>query len=230
MATTKNTLREMPDPSALGFEWPEWQAALTEYRRLQRQRTDAMAEQGELRRLRQDAEREDTDAHIKAIRAGKADPGTPKEDAVKRKQEAMERTVRALDGAVLAAERDLLAAVENARTQALAEAEQAAEQRRMTLQDAVDAWVEARTRYSESLALVGYLKEFPEGRFRVNGYMRNVPGGGLFGATPETPQFATVAEQLRRDAEPLPEPKERPSNPLMPTLREMPAMGPTLRG
>lgn len=219
--------RAVPDPAVLGFRWPKVQKALDAYRRLQRQRTDAMAEQGDLRRKRQDAEREDADAHVAAIRAGKGDPGTPREDAVKAEMEAMDRRVKALNGAAEQAEGELMAVIEQEQPAMLAEAELAVGERREALAAAVEAWAEARTRYDEAVALHEYVRDFPEGRYKpVSGYMRNRPQAGQFGAVSPAPTYAETLATLRRDAEP---PQERvlPPNtqPLQPTVREIGASG-----
>lgn len=215
--------RDVPDPIALGFRWPKVQKALEEFRRLQRQRTDAMTEYAELRRKRQEAERQDAEAHVAAVRAGKGDPGTPREDAVKAEMEAMERRVKALTEAGEQAERELLAVIQKEQPTMLAEVETAVGERRDGVAAAVEAWAEARTRYNEALAVHEYVREFPEGRYKpVSGYMRNRLQAGQFGTAAPVPTYAEMLETLRRDAEP---PQERvvPPNvqPLQPTLREM---------
>jgi hypothetical protein len=215
--------RDIPDPAALGFRWPKMQKALDEYRRLQRQRTDAMAEQAELRRKRQEAEREDADAHVAAIRAGKGDPGTPREDAVKAEMQAMERRVKALTGATEQAERELLTVIEAEQPAMLAEAAAAVDERRDGVAAAVEAWAEARTRYDEALAVHEYLRDFPNGRYKAGGgHMRNRPQAGPFGPGAPSPTYAETLAILRRDAEPPPE-QVTPLNvqPLQPAVREI---------
>lgn len=208
-------IREVPDPAALGFQAPKWQAALAEYQRLNRQRQEALAEQAGLRQRLIPAQAADNAAHAAALRAGKADPGTPKADKVRDEQAATARRVDALTLAVEQVERDVAAAVEAERDGLLEQVDKAVEERRQQAAAAVDAWHEARIQYAEARALADYLRTYPNGRFKLSsGYMRNYRRRNPTDAVPTVEQ---VLEMLRRDAEPPADP-EKPAyaQPLLP--------------
>lgn len=210
-------VRDIPEPRALGVRAPKWQQAHDEYRRLQRERTETLALQGDLRRRMGQAQQADSTAYADAIRQGKGDPGTPQVDAVKAEQEAVARKAAALEIAVQQAERELITAVESERDAVLAEVTAAEQERRASLQAAVEALAEARTAHSESQALRDYLQGWPDGRFKVGGgYLRNVQRGGN-GMPP--PAWEEVLALLRQDAaEPVE--KKRPAYAQPPLPRE----------
>src|SRR5688572_6064072 len=89
------SVRDIPDPAALGFKAPKWAAAQKEHARLQRQHTETLALQGDLRRRLGEAQDTDSRAYADAIRAGKGDPGMPATDATKSEQEAVVRKAAA---------------------------------------------------------------------------------------------------------------------------------------
>lgn len=221
-------VRDIPDPAALGFRAPKWSAAHKEHARLQRQRTETLSLQGELRQRLGLAQVADSTAYADAIRQGKGDPGTPQVDAIKAEQAAVMRKADALALAVEQANRELIAAVEQEKPALLAELDAAVAERRATLQAAVDAWYEARIEHAEAVAFRAYLNAFPESRFKVgSGYLRNVPSTNGMPA----PAVEQVLTMLRQDAaEPVAPEVPEYAQPLQPTVREIGVGGTPLRG
>ena len=92
----------------------------TEYEKLT---IEIVAGQGVLEQLgakREAARQADTAAFAKQLRAGKADPGTPKTDAVDAEIVGAQRKLQALQRALDDVEGELIAAVEQHRTEWLA--------------------------------------------------------------------------------------------------------------
>jgi len=92
----------------------------TEYEKIT---TEIVAAQGLLEQLgakREAARQADTAAYAKQLRSGKADPGTPKTDAVDAEIVGAQRKLQALQRALDDVEGELIAAVEQHRTEWLA--------------------------------------------------------------------------------------------------------------
>ena len=89
--------------------------------------TEIVSAQGSLESLafrREEARQADTAAFAKALRGGKADPGTPKTDAVDAEIVAAQRRLAALQRALDDVEGELIAAVEQHRAEWLAEVDE----------------------------------------------------------------------------------------------------------
>ncbi len=164
---------------------------------------EIVAAQGLLEQLvakREEARQADTAAFAKQLRAGKADPGTPKTDRVDGEIVGAQRRLAALQKALDDVEGELSAAVRQHREQWLAEVDETLEQEHAAKRKLLAELATARETIVATSSLRVWLAGFP---MRATSVSRGVvpPVAGVLGRNGEPMPFEQIVQALETDLE-----------------------------
>ncbi len=177
----------------------------TEYEKLTSEIAIAQGALEQLGAKREAARQADTAAYAKALRGGKADPGTPKTDAVDAEIVAAQRKLAALVKALDDVEGELIAAIEQHREEWLAEVDETLEQEHTARRQLISELAEARETIVTTSGLRVWLAGFP---MKATSVRRGVvlPVAGVLGRNGEAIAWETIKQALEADLEPVREP------------------------
>ena len=181
------------------LERPKVQAAAEELTRLYAERQAAGHELGRLERERHEAPDEDRRAYARALRAGKDDPGEPAAVRADAAAKSARRRWQALDEALVAAYTEFSGLVERDREKWQPELEQVEAERRDAFGRAVEELASARANLADVRARLGWLRGFPESRWRPMGYFASLDG--LEEQNHEPLRWEALLDVLRRQVE-----------------------------
>ena len=148
-------------PPELRAAYPELDKACIAVERYRTERRDAKRALNQAQAEVRHAEVNDIRAAAEAHRAGKADPGSPNVDDLKRRIAALERQTSILTTTLAAAEQDLADVIVAGRAAWVADiAEEATKKRRLTGK-AVETWAETRHEVSQLEGFSRWLSGWP---------------------------------------------------------------------
>lgn len=202
--------------------WEEFETAAKAYRELVAERNVTSRRVGALENDRQRAIHQDRDALARAIREGKPDPGNKKIEQIEKEAEACRRRVEALDLALDTAESELIDILDEHRRDWAEEVRDEVVEAQTAFAESVEALDAARRKVTSKFSLLYWLEGFPE---TETTYRVRPPLVTLKGQNGELYWFADVVEALRKDAEPVFQPAEEPTevqhaSPLQPAIRK----------
>jgi hypothetical protein len=181
-------------------EWPELQKAVSAYRDLFKEKRVAAARLGTLNDERVKALEADRAALAKAIRTGKADPGSDAVEKIDKEIEVCKRRYEALDVAIEDVEMELLDVLAEHREAWLEDVEKSVATASRRYEKTIEPLNKARLELAQARSLRRWLTNFPETEhsFReVIPSVRNLmaPSGDPYG-------WAQVVAALQADAIP----------------------------
>ena len=190
------------------FDLPEFEPITktkTEYEKITAEIAVAQGALEQLAAKREAARQADTGAYAKALRGGKADPGTPKTDRVDAEIVGAQRRLAALQKALDDVEGELIADVEQNREQWLAEVDARLEQEHEAKRKLIAEHARARETIVVTAGLRGWLHGFP---MKQTSIRRGVvpPVAGVLGRNGEAIGWETIKQALEADLEPVREP------------------------